>query len=440
MLKFFYMKRLAINGGPKIRKNFFPFCTSIGEEEIKAVTKVLKSGILSQFIGCEHENFYGGSQVKALEKDWAKYFKVKHAVSVNSATSALIAAVGAAGVGPGDEVIVTPYSMCISATAPLFYGALPVFADIEKNYFCLDPKSVEEKITERTKAIIVVDIFGQPYDAEAINKIAKKHKLIVIEDASQAPGAKYKNKFSGTLGDVGIFSLNYHKHIHCGEGGILATNNDDWAERARLIRNHAEAVVPGRKMKNLVNMLGYNFRMTELEAAVARQQLKKLKKLFKIRIDNVRYLENKLSPIPFIKTVPVRKNCTHSFYILPLLFNSKIVGISRNRFVEAVVAELPYMEKRENEGVLIEVGYVKPLYLMPIFKNLKCYGNNGYPFNQPEYKNSLNYKEGLAPNAEFHHKNDLITLDLIKPGMSREDLDDVARAFLKVWKNIDELK
>ena len=269
------MTKLAINGGQATRRKPFPEYRVIGKEEEKAVIKVLKSGVLSKFLGSWDKLFYGGKEVRALEKEWARYFKVKHAISVNSCTSGLYSAVGACQIGPGDEVIVSPYTMAATATSILIFNAVPVFADIEEDYFCLDPRSVEKKITKRTKAIMAVDIFGQPYDVRRINQIAKKHKLLVIEDCAQAPGAKYKDKFAGTLGDIGVFSLNYHKHIHTGEGGMVVTNNDKLAEKVRLIRNHAEAVVRGKGVKDLANMVGYNFRMTEIEAAIARCQLKK---------------------------------------------------------------------------------------------------------------------------------------------------------------------
>lgn len=439
--------KLAINGGPKVRYKKFPFCTPIGREEIKAATEVLKSGILSQFLGSWHESFYGGPQVQQLEKEWAAFYKVKHAVSVNSATSALICAVGAAGISPGDEVIVTPYSMCVSATAPLFYGAIPVFADIEEDYLCLNPKSIEQKITKRTRAIIVADILGQPYDAAAINKLARKYKLIVIEDAAQAPGAKYKGKYAGTLADMGIYSLNYHKHIHTGEGGILVTDDDILAERARMIRNHADAVIDSRPLKLLkkksigsyVNMLGYNFRMTELEAAVARQQLKKIKKFNTERLKNVNYLAKKLSVIPFIKSLKKRPGCEHVYYMPAFSFDEIIAGVARDKFIKAVAAELSPMAKRENEGVLIETGYVKPLYLLPIFQKQICYGSKGYPFRSPYYKGKLSYQKGLAPVCEYHHYHDLFLIELIMPGLSRRDLDDIAEAFYKVWRNLGEL-
>ena len=203
----------------------------IGQEEKDAVLRVLDSGILSGFQGNWSDAFYGGPEIKALETEWAAYFGVKHAITCNSATSGLWLACAAISLGAGDECIVSPYSMTCSASIPLHFGAKPVFADIEKSYYCLDPASVEAAITERTKAIIVVDIFGQPYAADEINAIAEKyskkygHKIHVIEDAAQAIGAKYKGKHAGTLGDIGVFSLNFHKHISCGEGGVVVTDN-----------------------------------------------------------------------------------------------------------------------------------------------------------------------------------------------------------------------
>jgi dTDP-4-amino-4,6-dideoxygalactose transaminase len=186
------MSKLAVNGGTPVRaKNRpFPAYKPIGEEEKQAAIRVIESGALSKFIGSYGEQFLGGVEIQSFEKEWCKKFGVKHAITMNSATSGLIAAMGAIGIEPGDEVIVTPYSMCISATAPLFYGAVPVFADVEPEYFCLDPKSVEKAITPRTKAIIVVDLFGGAHDVDAINAIAKKHGLKVIADSAGPPTSR----------------------------------------------------------------------------------------------------------------------------------------------------------------------------------------------------------------------------------------------------------
>ncbi|HEY3375034.1 MAG TPA: DegT/DnrJ/EryC1/StrS family aminotransferase [Candidatus Aquicultor sp.] len=434
------MPKLAINGGKKVRTHKFPAYITVGEEEEGAALRVIKSGSLSRFLGCWHEDFYGGAEVRAFEEEWSKFYGVKHAIAVNSATAGIFCAVGATGVGPGDEVIVTPYSMSVSASAPLIYNAIPVFADIEEDYFCLSPESTEERITERTKAIIVVDIMGQPYDADKINAIAKRHNLFVIEDCAQAPCATFKGEYAGTLGDIGIFSLNYHKHIHTGEGGVVVTNNDDLAEKVRLIRNHAEAVIDGKGFSTLVNMVGFNYRMTEIEAAIGREQLKKLPDLLEKRLANIEYLTQELVKIPCLEPAKVRPGSKHAFYVHPIKYDRRIAGIHRDRFVEAVKAELMPIELREIEGVKVGSGYVKPLYLQPIYQNKIAYGSDGCPWSCAKYQGYVSYDKGICPVAEHMYDDILITHELMRPPMARDDLDDVVNAFSKVWKYRDELR
>ena len=434
------MSKLALLGGNKVRPELFPGYKVIGAEEKAAVDRVIESGVLSRFLGCWHDDFYGGPEVQALEAEWAAHFGVKHAVSVNSATSGLYCAVGATGAGPGDEIIVSPYTMAASATAALAYNAVPVFADIEPDCFCLSAESVAQKITERTKAILVVDIFGQPYDVDGINALAKKHGLLVIEDAAQAPGATFRGKFAGTLGDIGVYSLNYHKHIHSGEGGIVVTDDDLLAEKVRLIRNHAEVVVGAKGFTDLVNMIGFNLRMTELEAAVSREQLKKLPALLKQRQENVAYLNEQLRQIPCLTLPKVRAGAEHASYVHAIKFDAAVAGVSRNRFIEAVKAELSPSMLREREGVNMGCGYVKPSYLEPIYQNLIGYGDKGCPFKCPWYKGELNYGKGLCPTTERMHYDELFTHELMRPPMTKQDLDDVVAAFVKVWQNRQELK
>lgn len=274
-------KVLAINGGTPVRTQLFPAYNTIGEEEKKAVMKVLDSGNLSQYLGAWTHDFLGGPTVRAFEEEWSRVTGVKHSISVNSNTSGLFTAVGAIGIQPGDEVIVSPYTMSASAIAPLVYGGIPVFADIDPLTFCMDPKSIEARITSRTKAILVVHIFGHPADMDSIMALAKKYNLYVIEDCAQAPMGKYKGQPVGAIGDLGVFSLNYHKHIHTGEGGVITTNSTTLAERCQMIRNHAENVTAPREEKDLTNLIGYNYRMTEIECAIGIEQLKKLPSLLR---------------------------------------------------------------------------------------------------------------------------------------------------------------
>jgi len=319
----------------------------------------------------------------------------------------------------------------------LVYNAIPVFADIEEDYFCLSPESVEERITKQTRAIIVVDIFGQPYDAEKINSIAKKHDLKVIEDCAQAPGAKYKGGFAGTLGDVGVYSLNYHKHIHCGEGGVVVTNDDAIAERVQLIRNHAEAVVEAKGVEDITNMMGFNCRMTEIQAAIARCQLRKLDDLIIARQNNCKYLELGLSQIPAITIPPVRKDTEHAYYVHPLKFDAEKAGVSREQFIDAVKTELSYTGLRKSEGVKVSCGYVKPLYLQPLFQKKMCYGNKGFPFNFSD--NTPNYSKGICPVTERMYEKELFMHELIHSFMTKDDLDEVVSAFVKVWENRESI-
>ena len=421
--------KLAVHGGTPVRTKPFPPYVTVGQEEKDAVVGVIESGCLSKYLGCRHEQFMGGVQVRALEKEWAEYFGVKHAVAVNSCTSGLMCAVGAAGIEPEDEVIVTPYTMSATATAPLVYNAVPVFADIDPDYFCLDPASVEASITPRTRAIMVVDLFGHPHHAAEIRALADKHNLFVIEDTAQAPGATLNGKYAGTLADMGVFSLNYHKHIHSGEGGIIVTDNDGLAEKCRLIRNHAEAVLDTQDPTELVNMIGFNFRMTELEAAVSRCQLKKLPGLMSKRLENVRYIEQGLADIPAIIPPKVLEGAEHAYYVHACRFDETVAGVDRNAFINAVRAELPHHQLRELEGVKLSYGYVRPLYLQPLFQQRIAYGSKGFPFNS----SNVDYSKGTCPVCERMHEKELFVHEFMLPSMEKADMDDVIEAFHKVW-------
>ena len=425
---------LAINGGIPIRTKLFPAYNTIGEEEKKVVMKVLDSGNLSQFLGAWHKDFYGGPTVQAFEKLWAQEFGTKYAISLNSNTSGLFAAMGACRIQPGDEVIVSPYTMSASALAPIIYGGVPIFADVDYDNFGMCPKSIEKCITPRTKAIIVVHIFGNPAKMDEIMAIAKKHSLYVIEDCAQAPMATYNDQFVGTFGDIGVFSLNYHKHIHTGEGGMVITNNEDLAERLFLIRNHGENIVEPKGVIDQFNTFGYNFRMTEIEAAIGIEQLKKLPGLIEERIKNANYIASELIKINGLIPPVIDLNSKHVYYVQPFKFKKDIVGIDRNTFINAVRAEIPSAHLREDTPIL-NSGYVKPLYLLPLFQKRLTHCS----FNCEKYKGEVSYSIGLCPNVEKLHFEELFTHEFMRPGMTKEDLDDVIAAFNKVASNIAEL-
>lgn len=429
------MAQLAINGGRPVRSELFPAYNTIGEEEKRAVMQVLESGNLSQFLGAWHKDFYGGPTVQQFEKDWATTFGSKFAISVNSNTSGLFTAIGACGIKAGDEVIVSSYTMSASALAPIIYGAVPVFADVDYHNYGLSPECIEKCITPRTKAILVVHIFGNPAKMDQIMSIARKYNLMVIEDCAQAPLATYKGKPVGTIGDIGIFSLNYHKHIHTGEGGVLTTNNDNLAERIYLIRNHGENIVEPKGVQDVFNTHGFNYRMTEMEAAIGIEQLKKLPRLIQERIENVAYFSAEISKINGIHPPYVEPESRHVYYLQALKYDQQIIGVDRNTFVNAIKAEIPSAKLREDTP-LIGTGYVRPLYLQPLYQQRATHCS----FNCEKYKGQVDYSKGICPVAEKLHFEELITHEYIRPGMSKSDMDDVIEAFQKVAENVNEIR
>jgi perosamine synthetase len=323
----------------------------ISEEEKQAVLAVLESGQLAQ-----------GEKVAEFEQEFAAFCGARYAVATSSGTTALHTALLAHGIGPGDEVITTPFTFIASANSILFTGAKPVFVDIEPETFNIDPNWVEEAVRERRnkggrpKAILPVHLFGHPCDIEAIIEIAHRYDLIVIEDACQAHGALVDGKKVGTFA-TGCFSFYPTKNITTGEGGIILTDSEDVAERARMIRDH------GMRKRYHHEILGFNFRMTDIQAAIGLAQLKKLSQWTEQRIKNASYLTEHLNHSPFIAIPIVRKGCIHVFH----QYTIRIRG-DRDRAVKLLKAR----------GIGVGIYYPLPVHQQPLYQNL------GYNDSLPE--------------------------------------------------------
>ena len=424
-----HSRRLAIRGGsPLIKANFRKY-NPIGQSEIEAVAEVMRSGVLSKFIGAWSPDFFGGPKVQHFERDCEKFFNVSHAITVNSWTSGLIAAVGSLDIEPGDEIITTPWTMCATATAILHWNAIPVFADIDSTTFGLNPKSVEENITPYTKAILSVDIFGQSADVDALQRIATKHGLKIISDTAQAPGSLRNGMYSGTITDIGGYSLNYHKHIHTGEGGILVTNDDNLANRMRLIRNHAEAVVGSKGEVDISNMLGHNFRLGEIEASIGIEQLKKLSDLVLTRAKAADFLTKQLSDLPGVLLPQILPGNTHVYYVYPIILDIQKIGVSRNMIVEALKAE-------GLEGVF--GGYAN-VHRLPLYQKKIAYGSKGFPWVEGVCHRNIDYGVGICPIAEKLHDETFLGIEMCLFDWTENEIVLAADAFRKVWSNLDEL-
>lgn len=412
---------------PPVRTKPWQESNAIGKEETDAILRVMESRRFSLFQGAYKPtppySFLGGPEVQALENLAKEMMGVPNVVAVNSATSGLSAACGALGLGFGDEVIVSPYTMSACAMAPLWYGAIPIFADVEMATGCLDPISIRSCITKRTKAILVIHQFGIPANMDAIMDIAQEYQLKVIEDCAQAWGALYKGKGVGTFGDIGIFSFNVHKTIQCGEGGLCVTNDKELALRLQLIRNHGEAVVEDAGYTEITNIIGSNFRMTELQAAIAQEQLKKLERLNAIRRKLVEILARSVQQYDFLEVLGLENNRHSTYYVCPIRFFSEHYhNITRAEFVRMLAAE----------GIPFGEGYTRPLYLLPLFQK-KIAFKNGYPWSAPENRDAnISYARGICPNAERLYERELFLHFSLCHPQTEEDVLDVVTAVGKV--------
>jgi perosamine synthetase len=418
--------KMALYGGKKTRTKYFnpqPGPDNTPEYRQK-ILDVLEEKILSGYRGNGSTAFWGGKKVGVFESVFAHKYKTKNAIAMNSCTSALHSACAAIGLKPGDEVIVTPQSMSCSASIPLQFGAIPVFADVEPEYFCLDPDSVEQMITDKTKAIIAVDLFGQPY-ADDLSRISLDYNIPIIEDAAQAIGSKHGSLYAGTIGDIGCFSFTQGKHITAGEGGVAVTAIEKYAKRLAMFRNHAEAVAndnPGKY--NQFDLAGLNLRMTEIQAAILLVELENIDSYILERRLRVMDFTDVLKP--YFRIAPTRPNCTHTYYVAPFLKND---DFDVQHYAELLRAELMPDYVRIDRGVPVNAGYITPLYKMPLFTK-----KEHWAFHLKENKHlGQDYKKLYLKNAEEMQNNLLITL-LHGLDLFVDDVHDIKEAILKVNK------
>ena len=348
----------------------------IGDEEIKAVVEVLKSGMLAH-----------GKEVEAFEKEFADYLDAKHGIAVANGTAALDVALKALKIGSGNEVITTPFTFIASATSILFQGAKPVFADIDPKTYNLDPDDVLEKITDKTKAILVVHLYGQPANMKVFTEIAEDHNLYLIEDCAQAHGATFEGRKVGTFGHVAAFSFYPTKNMTTGEGGMVVTNDDELAERAKLIRSHGQAE------KYLHVELGYNLRTTNMAGALGRVQLRKLDKWNEIRNENAKRLSAGIEKIPGLTPPYVDPKVYHVFHQYVIRIEDEF-PLSRGEL----------MAKLRELGIGTAVHYPMPVHWQPLFQK-------------------LGYEKDCCPNAIEASKR-VLSLP-VHPSVSDEDIQHI---------------
>jgi perosamine synthetase len=411
-------ERLALLGGTPVITAPFAEYPSMGKAEEEAVRRVVQSGCLSGFFGSPGPEFGGGPEVQGFEAEWTARFGVAHTVSVNSATSGLIAAMGAIGLSPGDEVIVPPWTMSASVAAPIFYGGIPVFADIEDETFCIDPERVAAEITSKTKAVVAVNLFGHPARLAQLRKLCDANDIYLIEDNAQAPLGSEQGRYTGTIGHIGIYSLNFHKHIHTGEGGMCVTNDDDLATRLRLIRNHGENCTDMLDGGAITNMVGMNLRMTEMSAAVGRVQLAAADAHVEARESIANRLTEGLQGLEGLSPPVTRDGCRHNFYVWMMKIDEAKLGLSRALFSEALSAE----------GFPHATGYVAPLYRLPMFRKRIALGRDGWPFTLSERR----YDDLHCPVTEDMHNRRALLFEPCAYDLDDADVDRLIAAVRKV--------
>ncbi|HEY3079833.1 MAG TPA: DegT/DnrJ/EryC1/StrS family aminotransferase [Chloroflexota bacterium] len=399
--------RLAIDGGTPYRTVPFAARAPFGEREVELVSAAIRS-----------QNLFGpGSETLAeFEKRFAGLYDARHAAASTSGTAAIHVAVGAINPEPGDEIITAPITDLGSVVPIVYQTAIPVFADVDETYN-IDPADVERKITPRTRAILVVHLFGNPANMDAIMAVARRHDLPVIEDCSQAHLTSYRGRLCGTIGDMGAFSLQQSKHMTTGDGGVTITGREDLAGRMRLFVDKGWTRQPGWGPRTYM-FLAPNYRMTALQAAVGIAQTEKVAAVVARRTQLGDRLSARVRGLPGVEPAPVTPGGSHTYWAYPL----RVSRWTPRRFAGALTAE----------GVPAGGGYIgKPIFLCAeALCGHETFGRSGFPFRSPYVEREVVYDETLCPRAQ-DALDHMITLS-INERYTEQDIDDMAGAIAKV--------
>jgi dTDP-4-amino-4,6-dideoxygalactose transaminase len=382
-------------------RNYFLeyFKPQIDECEINEIISTLKSGWLTT-----------GEKTRIFENALRQYLGCKHVISVNSCTAALHLALVSCGVAYNDEVITTPYTFAATANVVEHQNAKPIFVDIDPFTYNLDPKKIEEKITKNTKAIIPVHYAGHPCEMNEIQKIAKEHDLIIIEDAAHALGAIYRNKKIGNIGDFTCFSFYANKNMTTAEGGAITTHDDKLAEKIRIMSLHGISKDAWKRYSSQgswyyeIEYPGYKYNMTDLQSSLGIHQLRKFDAMQKRRTEIVKLYNDELGIVNEIILPHVKPYVTHSWHLYPILLNPELLKISRNDFIQAL----------KSEQIGTSVHFI-PIHLHPYYKNKYHYKSGDYPVTEAVYANEISLP--------------------IYPAMSDDDAHDVIDAIKTIIRS-----
>ncbi len=407
------MAKLAVAGGEPVRTKPFPSWPVWGEEEIRYLTGVVRSGKWGRL---------HGDRVAEFERRFAEFQQAKYGIAVNSGTTALHLALMAAGIGPGDGVMVPAYTFIASATAVLEAGGYPVFVDIDPETYNIDLSKIEENLTDGVRGIMPVHFAGRPVDMDRLMEIASKHDLIVVEDAAQAWGAEWGGRRVGAIGHAGGFSFQSSKNINSGEGGIILTNDETVAKFARSHHNCGRWEGGEWYMHYYY---GGNFRMTEFQGAVLLAQFERYEEQLRRRQENARFLSEKLAQIDGIQPLKQDPNVTsHAEHLYIFRYNRESFGgRPKKAFIDALRAE----------GIPASAGYSLPLYRQPVFEN-KAFGPRGKSLDIP-----VDYRQYKLPATEKACYEEAIWLTQNVLLGTREDMEDIVRAVEKVRENWTEM-